>query len=374
MEHYGHMILTFRKTLTSALLVMTAIVPFQVSAATTPTPQMALDAALAKFMTQTSMRAETEMSMNMQKRTLKTRVYSPASMVKLRLSQRTAPTINGFRDSEGKLVIEGFEVEGATTKLTSPLTIEWKKVGTSIYFRLSTLPPEIAEILAQLEVDPTPILGKWLQVDLKDSAASLEESLAKEIPGADFSSLIGVSSLPSLKQALRVIRVESTTKSADGHSHLRLRVRLNPTLVTQLQQREIAAIPKGTSRAAMVKEVNARYAKLRSVLTSLQMVAVVDRDAQKLERVELGMERVEPTQDCEWNDAWTKQICKTVGYQKTKLSLGMSFFADSVTSIVAPTAALPFEEALKSIAPPERQPEPEPAEWMEDVTTSTVAI
>lgn len=353
MSHYGHMT-SLRKTLTSVVLFATAVLPFQASAAT-PSPQSVLDAALTSLMAQTSMRAEMELNMNVQKRTLKTRTYSPDSMVKLRMSQRTAPAIDGRHDSEGKLVIEGFETEGGTLKLAAPFTIEWKKVGTSAYIRVMTLPAELTDALAQLDIDPTPLVGKWLQIDLKGSL--LEEGLAKEVvPNADLSSLRSMTSLPSLKQILRVVRVESTTTGADGHKRLRLRTRLNPTLVTQLQQREVAAVPKGTSRAAQVKEINARYAKLRTVLAGLHMVVVVDQTSQTVERVELGMEQVEPTKECTWNDSWTKETCKTVGYKKTKFAIGISFFAERVAAIVAPLDAQPIEEAFKSIAPPTPEP------------------
>ncbi|MEO5927700.1 MAG: hypothetical protein ABIO72_03185 [Patescibacteria group bacterium] len=353
------MTLSFRRALLSSALALSMVLPFQAMAATAPTPQMALDAALAKLMAQTSMRADSELSLHVQKRTLKERTYSADTSVRMRMSQRTTPAVEGKSDSEGKLVIEQFESADGSAKLNSPITIEWKKVGTSIYFRGMSLPQELVDTLGSLQIDPTPLVGKWLRIDSSGSD-SIEESLIRELPLPDAVSLLTNSKagLPALKQLLRVVRVESTTTSADGHKHLRIRVRLNPQLITMLQQRDIAAVPKGAARAASVREINTNYTKIRSVLAGLQMVVVVDATATSLDRLELGLERIEPTTDCSWNSTWTKQICKTIGYQKTKLAFGVSFFAADATTIVAPVDAQSLEDAFKSITPPEPEPEP----------------
>lgn len=129
----------------------------------------------------------------------------------------------------------------------------------------------------------------------------------------------------------------------DGKTILRLRVILNPALITLLQNEEYKAL-KGMSASYRREEtarINKKYTEIRTALRKFSAVMELNTTDNYVRRFEIGAKFVEPVKDCTWNDRLYKSVCKQTGRSTFELSGGFNFAPkDNQPAVEAPAASV----------------------------------
>lgn len=232
-----------------------------------------------------------------------------------------------------------------------PITAEWKIVDKMVYFRVVNIPSGIIEYIKnELDFDPTSLIGIWVgtPLELDDLTANLSE--IRTLPDTKtLEELTGVSAAEwkQLERTpiLSVTRVEKTWRNSQNEEIRRLRFRLNPAFITAIQNLEIRKLPRDNNRTQAVRDINTRYAELRTQLNRLAMVANVNVPKARVERVEFGGNFVEQQKnDCTWNTRTSKYDCKVSSTMTIGFSGGISIIADSGAPVIAPVPFLTPDE------------------------------
>lgn len=259
--------------------------------------------------------------------------------------------------NEGRISIEltgGSFLSVAPIAWNGPITAEWKIVDKMVYFRVVNIPSGIIEYVKnELDFDPTPLIGIWVgtPLELDDLTQGLSE--IRTLPDTKtLEELTGVSAAEwkQLERTpiLSVTRVERTWRNARNEEIRRLRFRINPAFISAVQNLEIRKVPRDNNRTQAVRDINTRYAELRTQLNRLSMVANVNVPNARVERVEFGGSFVEQQKnDCTWNTRTSKYDCKVSSTMTIGVSGGISIIADSGSPVVAPVPFLTPDEFAK---------------------------
>ncbi len=242
---------------------------------------------------------------------------------------------NGTRqDYEGQLVVEKLSASGlslpAPFKLSNPLSIEWKKIADTGYYRLKTdkLPDELAQLLGP---DITPFIGQWMQSspqEIKDSATSLGSSALdlKDNPITD--EKVDSTGLKDLQ----VVKVLKTEKRKNGDVVYRYSMRVNPAAIAKYEKDGLDEINKSTraDKADAIKKFKISVADLRRGLTHTWFAATVNSTNKTLERLEIqGW--------ADWSNTDKDGKPTTV---KATYNIGLTFMRDGNWEVVKPANSL----------------------------------
>jgi len=337
---------------TRRMFVTASVVAFFIPQASfAATSQQMLDASLKAYDKNPATKLVGTMSVDISQRALR-KTYTPTKgTIRFSFSERTAAT-----NSEGSVALDSLQFTGSpdvttalgtlkSLDLKQPIRVDWKKVAASSYVNFKQLPTGILDFAKGLGADLSPFLNTWIRIDMSQFEAAL-----KEQKGINAVTLLNAQSLSAFSQPLRVIRVDSRKTNAAGDKIVRLRVRINPALVTQEQNLELKTVnPKDPDRAALRSAINRRYAELRTTLNRFTIIAQVNQTTGALERIEAGGQQTEPKKDCTWNSKLERDVCTTTHTETTKFSLGISFLKDSGQPIQAPTSSIPYTVVIEQI-------------------------
>ena len=308
-----------------------------------------------------------------------------------RLMSRALAPVAGQKspDSEGQLILEkavlhDFE-KPEHLEITKPVGLEWKMVNDAFYFRAKDVPMEWAQ---ELPEEVRQYLNQWLKLaipkELSDSANN--GLIAPQMQPQDLlkmglgnSVLTAEQDIKARLNKLPLFLVTRTEKKivVDGKTILRLRVILNPALITLLQNEEYKAL-KGMSASYRREEtarINKKYAEIRTALRKFSAVMELNTTDNYVRRFEIGAKFVEPVKDCTWNTRLQKSVCKQTGRSTFDLAGGFNFtLKDNQPAIEVPAASVDlmqlFNDYMKnSLAAPAVDTAP-----AMDVTPSAEAI
>jgi hypothetical protein len=370
---------TVSRVLTISILAALAL-PSATMAATT---QQSFDQAMESVRTFLPLHVDGELTLNMTTRALTKDGDVGTGSVHMSLSERVLSRDTANPQSEGRFSVDKADI--TKTKLVGepaihldqPISIQWKNVGAIAYVRIEQLPASITDALSTLKIDLSPVLGQWISIDTKTVVDQLMGGLPLSGAGTSALNAGSLSDLQSLakQSALRVTRVEKRWTGADGHQLMRLRLRVNPTIVTTLWRAELKKVASDDPfRAMTIKDINKRFGKLRSLVAGTQIAANIDVTAGTLLRLEFGGTTSNPNQTCTWNTRLDRDVCKNTSVTVVRYSAGLSFQKDIGLSVEAPTGAITMEELIKKLTPPEASTSTEPVPELTptEVTTTTV--
>lgn len=334
------------------------------------TLQTSLDNALKQLLSRQNLRMDGEVTMERLERALGVSKDASVAETKLFFSQSSLAGTATTSQSQGTFVIKSFRDQDIQFSFTTPdiVQFEWKKVDGSAYIRLAKVPPEILNFLTPLMEQSSQTLpdfiGRWYRLPSSDldsvkaftmPAAFLaeESTLAEKLGFGDFDQM-----RLKTQSLLQVIRLEKRETRADGHVLARVRIRLNPRVITMLQQEELKQISaKDSQRVAKRQAINKEYAEIRTMLAGLSAVAVIDETAGTLERLEVGFKKSEPKKECAWNDRLKRDVCKTTGRSTAALAMGFSFFSEPPKPVAAPVNFSELEDLFEALFAPKLVPE-----------------
>ncbi len=363
MLRLGHMI-TF-STLKRAVLTGTAaiLLPATVLAAT---PQQMLNTAI-KANLKAPYRLGGEIKIDItDKPVVRTERTKTANIV-MRFNQRVQNETAGSEAGEGSFTLASFRASGEQDgdpdlTLGGPMTFEWKNIGRVSYVKISSLPSELTEQLTVLDIDLSKLTNRWIKIDLTGSEDGIlsQIPLAPELPIDPTSGEMSLSELLNLSriQPLIVSRVESRKTLADGRNIIRLRVRVNPSFVNELQRIDRAKIERNDpERTEKLTELNEKYVAIRKFIANLHMAMEMDTSTERLTRIEMGGRQSEPTKACEMNARLKREVCKIVSYKTISYAIGINIETDRGEPVVPPSDATDLMTIFEELAP---TPEPEP--------------
>ncbi|MCK9360965.1 DsbA family protein [Patescibacteria group bacterium] len=347
------------------------------SLAATPTPQQALTEALKSELTRSAGSLQMAGRVNVDYKPYKRGEPAGTGHVAFSMNARTLPTTDGAKptlknvQSEGRFAIESADLSGLPDspegfKLESPLSVQWKIVDGTFYVQLEKAPSSLVSMWQDLGMDLNQIIGRWVKFSADEN--ELPDEVFAETAPADFIKLISSGDVArSLRMKnffdrnpiLQVTRVEKRFKNAAGEDIWRMRVRVNPAVVTFFYNEAYRDLPKsGTSRTEALKSLNASFAKIRLTLARTSMAANVNVAKKFIERFEVGGKYPETTKDCTYNFNLKRSVCTNTGTLTITVSAGASMSPNAGDPVTAPFMSITPEEAGNLLNPP--QPE-EPA-------------
>lgn len=343
-----------------AAVSMTALaLPWTAIAAT---PEQSLDKAVKAMDSMTSYKLDMDMKLDIGERVIGKPGNGMTGQIAIKLGTRVLDKQNG----EGRLSLERFSMKGMESgaeinfTLDQPITVEWQMTGDKLYFRLAQAPAMVVDFLkTNLEIDIAPIIGVWIGMDapngvndLKDLTVFSNQPFASGLP-QNITTQSAIRKLP----LFRVTSVEKRMKNAAGEDLLRLRVRINPSLIYAVQQAEIKALPRDKYYREELTALNKRYAELRSNLARLFMAVNLNITKNRVERMEVGGTIEEPTETCTYNASLKRNVCKTASVRLFKISAGINIAPAGTEPIFAPLMWKTIQEIQNILMPP---PAPEP--------------
>lgn len=311
-------------------------------------------------------------------------------MASIRMMSRSlAPKANEkFVDSEGQIILEKAEVSdkktGEELSITKPVGFEWKTIDSALYFRAKDVPMEWVN---ELPEEARQYVNQWLKLAIpKELLANTSNDglIAPALQPQDvLKASLGttLSDTEVLKQKLQNMSVFLVTRTekklvVDGKTILRLRVVLNPALITLLQNEEYKAL-RGYSasyRREEVARINKKYTEIRTMLRKFSFVMELNTTDNVVRRMEVGATFTEPVQDCTWSVRLNKSVCKTTGRSTFNLAGGFNFNLKETGAIEVPAASVDlmqlFNDYMKNSLGGSTEPAVTAPEAATDTTTT----
>jgi hypothetical protein len=328
------------------------------------TPEQSLDKAVKAMDSLSSYKLDMDMKVDIGERVIGKPGSGITGQVVVRMGTRVVDKQNG----EGRLSLERFSIKGVESgqemsfSFDQPMAIEWKVSGNMLYFQLAQVPGMVTDYLkTNLDIDLTPIIGIWMGMEAPNGVSDLKnipivstQSLTRELP-QNITNQAAIRKLP----IFRVIGIEKRMKNTVGEDLMRLRVRINPTLITAVQQAEIKALSRDKYYREDLAALNKRYVELRTNLTKLFMAVNLNITKNRVERMEIGGTIEEPAQTCTYDARLKRNVCKTASVRSYKISVGMNIAPAGSEPVIPPMVWKTLEEIQKLLMP---APTPAPVE------------
>lgn len=239
--------------------------------------------------------------------------------LKIAASTYTTPTSSKttLPDQEGRLQIQ-YKINNSTPaagsgawldaamselllKIDQPLIIQWKIVNGMVYARVERVPLVWYNYLKSNGMNTDRIIGQWvdLQKVAKDenllSAATLipQRRLLTQQP----QTAKELETMLSKLKLFSYVQVVGRSKNQTGEQMVRLRAQVNPNLLETVRVQAIKQLRTELKTAssgsksyiqAQIKSTNKDFTKLRTLFQGMKVVAYVNMNQQRLERIEFG--------------------------------------------------------------------------------------
>jgi hypothetical protein len=328
------------------LTVATCLSPLAAFAATA-TPQQMIDANLQRLSTTQPASVSGEVNLNVTEKPVQKTASGTSGSVSFTFNSRTVPSEKAVPNSEGDLSITSFESSGtgfSIPTLINPATLEWKSINGTGYVRIAALADVIKSLLSGMGVNIDALIGTWVKLDPSSIPACTDQSVCGA--GAAIASQNQADLANILKSPIKVTRTEKKWTASNGDAMIRVRGKINPTVITNLQNRDLKAVDaKAKDRAAKIKAINTSYAELRKITGSIEFALNINQTDGTVERAELGMSQNRPMKTCTTNK-WKITTCKTTSNVKTSLLMGLNFSQGKPDAIVAPDKSITVDDLI----------------------------
>lgn len=330
-----------------ALAIVTAMSPVAALAAT---PQQIIDANLQRLSTSQPASVSGEVKLTITDKPTARNSSVSTGAVSFTFNGRSVPGNNAIPNTEGDLSVTSFESSGmgiSIPQITNPGSIEWKATDGTGYVRVSDIAGNIKSFLTMIGVNADALIGTWLKISPSDVPACTNQAVCGT--AAIAASQLQADAIALIKSPIKITRVEKRWKASNGDSMIRVRGIINPTVLTNLQNREIKAIDlKDKQRAMKIKEINTRYTEVRKVANSMQFAMNINETDNTVERAEIGVVNKQPVKSCSTNK-WKITTCKTTSNVTTTMTAGFNFAMGKSDSIVAPASFITVENLIKML-------------------------
>ncbi len=337
------------KTISVGVLAASLLTPLMTSAATT---QQLLNDALMNFNGKSALQVNADIAVNIHSQPVNSKTPATDGTVNMSLSERVVKTGNKDADAEGRFVLNHLDISQNEfpVQLTEPVSLQWKKVGTAAYVELEGVPQSLTDMMKSSGVDLQSLIGQWIRFDL--NSAEITKMMPTSNAATTLEALPEFAQLKTMKNPLQVLRVESMDHRANGDTVARLRVRVNPALLPIVQSITLKAIPANEpNRATKIADVKKMYQQVATFLKTTDMVVVVNETTKTVERIEIGMQQVQPRRVCAVGSTMNPSKCPIVSHDTVKTAIGINFVPDLGAAIVAPAQTETPQEALAKLRP-----------------------
>lgn len=274
--------------------------------------------------------------------------------INLSFSIRALPKKGAVQTSEGAFSLNTLVMSDSTLGLpfsiTEPIAFEWKQTDDMVFFRINKIPASLLDYLqGSSETDFSGLIGKWIGMPF-DQGSILEEA---GIPNAQNpNDVFNKGPLAKVQLITNVVQ-EKKFKNAKGEEIIRLRGRVNTAIAYALYQEQVKQAkkdyPVGAARTERLNDLYKDYLKARTALSSIYLATNINTAQKRIERIEFSAKFTEPKEECTWNNTYTKQTCKNVGFTDVNVKGGINLKKDSGLPIVPPTEFMTIEEVEEYI-------------------------
>ncbi len=318
---------------------LTVLLPAVASAAT---PQQIIDKGLNDMTFSMPTLASGDINVSMSERDANKRAAKSNGIITLLVSERKIPKAGqAIPDMDGTIAVKRVEGTGsfAVPTVVDPGTIEFRITNNVGYVRVKTVSDAVRMFLAAKGVDTNAAVGTWVKIDPQEICAALGNSCS----AVQSAATKGISQSTDLltQKPIQVIGTEKRWTAKNGDKMVRVRARVNPSIVTAFQKKAIAAVgKKDPKRAAKLADIQKQVVEMRKQIASVKMAINVNLTKSTIDRVEALVSQVVPKQTCTTNAKTKKQICKTTSFQTTTIHTGMNVTKGSTTPVVAPETSV----------------------------------
>lgn len=341
------------------------------SMAAAPTPQQALNEALKSELTRTAGSVQMAGRVDVEYKPFKRGETPGKGHFAFSLNARTLPTADGSKptlknaQSEGRISLDSASASGLpdspeSMNLESPLSVQWKIVNGTFYVQLEKIPASLTTMWSELGMDLNMIVGRWIRFspgegEMPDEifGSSNPADIMKLIADGDAARALRIKNFFDRNSILQVTRVEKRSKNTAGEDIWRLRVRVNPALVTFLYNEAYRELPKsGADRTAALKELNTQFTQIRQTLARTSMAVNVNVTKKFIERFEIGGAYPQTMKDCTFNMKTNREVCTNTGTLTVKVAVGASMSQNAGGPVIPPATSLTPEEVSELFYPP----------------------
>ena len=315
------------------------------------TPQQIIDKGLNDITFTQPSAVSGEIRVNLSERRVNMRTPDSTANITLTVNERKVPKSGqAVPDSAGTLRVTQVVGTGAYAMptLSNPGTIEWKIINSVGYVRVGELSDAVRLFLQSKGVDPAAAVGTWVKIDAQEICAAAGDVCAMGINTA----ISNASTAQSIvtQSPILVTRTERRWSSANGDKMVRVRAKINPTVITNLQNAETAKIAKNDpQRAAKLAEIRTRFAEARKQASAIQLALNVNTTKSSVERVEVGMTQTEPEKTCTTNAKTKKSVCRTTGFKSVTTLVGLNVSGASADPVTAPESSISAVSLVTSV-------------------------
>jgi hypothetical protein len=354
MVHFFNMKYSALRCIAIATSIMGSMIPITTFAATS---QQILNASLASLHAAPGISYSGNIVLNMSQRSLRKDYVPEGGTITVSYTNRTVRTSTTTQDSEGYVSIDKIQSTGtsksadaamiiALSALEQPaIRIHWKKAGTMLYIYIDPLPQPLLEILSAAGIDTTSITDRWINFDI----GSLADMMSAQTK-IDETILMDPQALSAFVQPLRVRWTDKRFIDSSGDHIVRMRVGLNPLLITQAQNAELKKVDRSMPGwRKRITEIYARYAKLRRDLSRVAILVQINQDKGTLDRVEIGASFTESKKTCSMNYTTYKNLCVTSHMETSRVSIGINVKRNDGVPVIAPTTWITIQDLMQEI-------------------------
>jgi hypothetical protein len=311
------------------------------AAALAATPQQIIDKGLSDFALTTPSLSSGEVKVNFADRDQNVRDPKSTATMTLVVKERKIPKAgSAIPNTDGTIVVKTVEGTGAYAipTISNPGTIEFRIVDGIGYVRVKEISDGVSLFLAAKGIDASSAVGAWVKIDPAEICSAVG-SACSSVAGASAMGIQMASDIAKMKP-IQVTRTERRWTAPNGDKMVRVRARVSPAVVTNLQNKEIAKVPKTEAkRAAHIAAINKQFAEMRKQLANTTMAINLNLTKSTVDRVEAASIQIQKKQTCTLNAA-KKQTCKAAGTQTVTTLAGMNIAAGNAAAIVAPESSI----------------------------------
>lgn len=254
------------------------------------------------------------------------------------------------------------DIDFNNLNLVDPFGFEVLALGTDANFvRIITLSPEIAKYLKEVNVDLSPIIGKWIKLpNSEDLAKELGRDISNFEQGSNSNSIFSAEELKTVQNwylatvkklgsPISITKVNTATTNSAGEKMQNVRVTFNSKWYSALENLAISeykkANPRATAKeiAAQRKSFKTGVVEFKKILAKVQTDVTINLTSGEISNTVVNYNSGRETQytyDYKYVNGTFKSTKKAKGYSTLNVKTMANFHPVSILNLEAPGQSL----------------------------------
>ena len=300
-------------------------------------------------------------------------IFGEMNLIKLKTSKKNANTktklkiqinhnLNKIQDNNqnfiGNFIVKEFSFhnfnQNITYNLPKPISIDYRKINESTYFKINKLNPVLENLLDKLEIKDN-FTQQWFQFNNQQITQKIsnqykindnfQKLLASENKQIETQKIIDTI---LKKQIFKTTRIEKVYHNQKGEKIIRARININSQLLYKeyiSKLRQAYKIKKRSDRYKAIKKLRNEYQDIKKSLKKFHFAGNFNTTTKKIERLEFAFHEKKPLQDCKYDLKTYKKTCHKDGYETIIITGGFWIKASQNPKILIPYGSIELDSS-----------------------------